>query len=55
MGETHRKRMKIVVLTATNCAPHKDYDNPAPHFGAAPEANVDRLFKEYGYNLPYGN
>lgn len=30
--------MKIAVLTTDNREPFKDYGNPAPHFGTAPEA-----------------
>ena len=33
--------MKIVQFTTDNREPHKDYDTPVPHFGAAPEALLE--------------
>ena len=35
--------MRIVVLTTDNREPHKDYANPAPHFGTAPAALLQGL------------
>ena len=35
--------MRIVVLTTDNREPHRDYDNPQPHFGPAPEALLQGL------------
>lgn len=35
--------MRIVVLTTDNREPHKDYDNPVPHFGTAPTALLQGL------------
>jgi glycosyltransferase involved in cell wall biosynthesis len=35
--------MRIVILTTDNREPHKDYRNPAPHFGTAPAALLQGL------------
>ena len=35
--------MRIVILTTDNREPHKDYANPAPHFGTAPAALLQGL------------
>jgi glycosyltransferase involved in cell wall biosynthesis len=35
--------MRIVILTTDNREPHKDYDNPVPHFGTAPTALLQGL------------
>jgi glycosyltransferase involved in cell wall biosynthesis len=35
--------MRIVILTTDNREPHKDYDNPQPHFGTAPAALLQGL------------
>jgi len=35
--------MRIVILTTDNREPHKDYANPQPHFGPAPEALLQGL------------
>jgi glycosyltransferase involved in cell wall biosynthesis len=35
--------MRIVILTTDNREPHKDYDNPVPHFGTAPAALLQGL------------
>lgn len=35
--------MRIVILTTDNREPHKDYANPAPHFGTAPSALLQGL------------
>lgn len=35
--------MRIVILTTDNREPHKDYLNPAPHFGTAPAALLQGL------------
>ena len=35
--------MRVVILTTDNREPHKDYDNPAPHFGTAPAALLQGL------------
>jgi glycosyltransferase involved in cell wall biosynthesis len=35
--------MRIVILTTDNREPHKDHDNPVPHFGTAPSALLQGL------------
>jgi len=35
--------MRIVILTTDNREPHKDYNNPVPHFGTAPAALLQGL------------
>lgn len=35
--------MRIVILTTDNREPHKDYENPLPHFGTAPSALLQGL------------
>jgi len=35
--------LRIVILTTDNREPHKDYDNPMPHFGTAPAALLQGL------------
>jgi len=35
--------MRIVILTTDNREPHKDYNNPQPHFGTAPSALLQGL------------